>query len=380
MNGPPVVLLHGFPDDVRAWDDGRPASPRRATASSCPTCAATGPTRFLDRGAPRMAQQAAIGPGPARLHGRAGLERREPRRLRLGRPRRLHRRRAVARARAGARHRRRLQHAEHAGAAAPGSAEAGAPLLVPVVLQHRARPRGARAATGARSAGCCGGLWSPSWRFDDATFDRTARGASTTRTSSTVVIHSYRHRHGNAPGDPRFDAIERRLAQRPRIDVPTVSCTAPTTASAARRSRRAHLAPFPAGHRAARGAGAGHFLPREQPGAVVERALSLLARTRWASAMWLVLALVAALCQVLRNTVMKRLGHSLDEYINVWGRFTFLLPFAGAASCSGRACRSSSRASTSRACPSRSARPSRPWRSPRRSSSPRSRWSPRSGR
>ena len=45
--------------------------------------------------------------------------------------------------------------------------------------------------------------------------------------------------------------------------------------------------------------------------------------------MWLVFALVAALCQVLRNTVMKRLGHSLDEYINVWGRFTFLLPFAG---------------------------------------------------
>jgi drug/metabolite transporter (DMT)-like permease len=45
--------------------------------------------------------------------------------------------------------------------------------------------------------------------------------------------------------------------------------------------------------------------------------------------MWFVLALVAALCQVLRNTVMKRLGHSLDEYINVWGRFTFLLPFAG---------------------------------------------------
>jgi drug/metabolite transporter (DMT)-like permease len=31
---------------------------------------------------------------------------------------------------------------------------------------------------------------------------------------------------------------------------------------------------------------------------------------------------------VLRNTVMKRLGHALDEYINVWGRFTFLLPFA----------------------------------------------------
>jgi len=44
--------------------------------------------------------------------------------------------------------------------------------------------------------------------------------------------------------------------------------------------------------------------------------------------MWLLLALAATLCQVLRNTAMKRLGHALDEYINVWGRFTFLLPFA----------------------------------------------------
>lgn len=47
--------------------------------------------------------------------------------------------------------------------------------------------------------------------------------------------------------------------------------------------------------------------------------------------MWLLLALAAALFQVLRNTAMKRLGHALDEYINVWGRFTFLLPFALAA-------------------------------------------------
>jgi hypothetical protein len=43
---------------------------------------------------------------------------------------------------------------------------------------------------------------------------------------------------------------------------------------------------------------------------------------------WIALAVAAALFQVLRNTAMKRLGHALDEYINVWGRFTFLLPFA----------------------------------------------------
>ncbi|HKI97992.1 MAG TPA: DMT family transporter [bacterium] len=44
--------------------------------------------------------------------------------------------------------------------------------------------------------------------------------------------------------------------------------------------------------------------------------------------MWFVLALLSALFQVLRNMVMKHLGHALDETINVWGRFTFLLPFA----------------------------------------------------
>ncbi len=43
--------------------------------------------------------------------------------------------------------------------------------------------------------------------------------------------------------------------------------------------------------------------------------------------MWFVLALLSALFQVLRNVSMKRLGHELDDTINVWGRFTFLLPF-----------------------------------------------------
>jgi drug/metabolite transporter (DMT)-like permease len=43
--------------------------------------------------------------------------------------------------------------------------------------------------------------------------------------------------------------------------------------------------------------------------------------------MWFLLALASALLQTLRNMTMKQLGHRLDEYINVWGRFTFLLPF-----------------------------------------------------
>jgi drug/metabolite transporter (DMT)-like permease len=46
--------------------------------------------------------------------------------------------------------------------------------------------------------------------------------------------------------------------------------------------------------------------------------------------MWVGLALLSALFQVLRNMSMKHLGHTLDDPINVWGRFTFLLPFVAA--------------------------------------------------
>ncbi|MDH5753365.1 MAG: EamA family transporter [Deltaproteobacteria bacterium] len=45
---------------------------------------------------------------------------------------------------------------------------------------------------------------------------------------------------------------------------------------------------------------------------------------------WILLALGSAFFQGLRNVAMKRIGHALDQNINVWGRFTFLLPFTGA--------------------------------------------------
>ena len=47
--------------------------------------------------------------------------------------------------------------------------------------------------------------------------------------------------------------------------------------------------------------------------------------------MWVFFALGSALAQVLRNMAMKRLGHALDETINVYGRFALILPFTGVA-------------------------------------------------
>src|SRR5207244_12643571 len=59
--GVPVVLLHGFPDDARAWDGVAPALAAAGHRVLVPYLRGYGPTRFLDPAAPRMAQQAAIG-------------------------------------------------------------------------------------------------------------------------------------------------------------------------------------------------------------------------------------------------------------------------------------------------------------------------------
>ena len=59
--GFPVVLLHGFPDDVRAWDAVAELLVAAGHRVVVPYLRGYGPTRFLDPAAPRMAQQAAIG-------------------------------------------------------------------------------------------------------------------------------------------------------------------------------------------------------------------------------------------------------------------------------------------------------------------------------
>src|SRR5262249_55326594 len=59
--GFPVILLHGFPDDVRAFD--RVVSPLTAAGHRVlvPYLRGYGPTRLRDTKAPKMGQQSAIG-------------------------------------------------------------------------------------------------------------------------------------------------------------------------------------------------------------------------------------------------------------------------------------------------------------------------------
>ncbi len=64
-------------------------------------------------------------------------------------------------------------------------------------------------------------LWSPQWKFDEATYYQSSV-AFENPDFVDVVVHSYRHRFGGISGDPALDAIEARLADQPVISVPTV--------------------------------------------------------------------------------------------------------------------------------------------------------------
>ncbi len=65
-------------------------------------------------------------------------------------------------------------------------------------------------------------LASPKWDFDDATFDRTAT-AFNNPDHVGIVIHNYRWRLGLAEGEPKYDDLEKRLAEAPVITVPTIT-------------------------------------------------------------------------------------------------------------------------------------------------------------
>jgi pimeloyl-ACP methyl ester carboxylesterase len=112
-------------------------------------------------------------------------------------------------------------------------------------------------------------LASPKWDFDDATFDRSAR-AFDNPDHVAIVIHNYRWRQGLAEGEAEYDDLEKRLAQSPVIGVPTI--TMEGAANGAPHLEPAAYAKMFSGkysHRTIEG-GIGHNLPQEAPQAFAE--------------------------------------------------------------------------------------------------------------
>ncbi|MFJ7335518.1 alpha/beta fold hydrolase [Streptomyces sp. NPDC101110] len=113
---------------------------------------------------------------------------------------------------------------------------------------------------------------SPTWDFDDATFERTA-AAFDNPDYAAVVVHNYRWRLSLADGERRYDALEKRLAARPAIAVPTLTLDAerdPFTAPGHGASYRDRFT-GPYEHRTL--LGIGHNVPQEAPAAFAQAVL-----------------------------------------------------------------------------------------------------------
>jgi len=110
-------------------------------------------------------------------------------------------------------------------------------------------------------------LWSPNWHFDDATFDRSAPSWDNPDFVA-VTIQSYRHRYGNAPGDPALAPLEARLAAQPAIPVPTVVLQGEAN-SVAPEAWTKYRAKFTGPAEERKLPRIGHNVPAEAPGAVV---------------------------------------------------------------------------------------------------------------
>lgn len=119
---------------------------------------------------------------------------------------------------------------------------------------------------------------SPQWKFDDATFARSAV-AFDNPDHVAITIHNYRWRMGLANGEPKYDALEARLVKAPTIAVPTI--TLEGDANGAPHPHAADYAKKFSGkytHRLIRG-GIGHNLPQEAPREFAQAVLDVAAQT-----------------------------------------------------------------------------------------------------
>jgi pimeloyl-ACP methyl ester carboxylesterase len=115
---------------------------------------------------------------------------------------------------------------------------------------------------------------SPAWKFDDATFDRTAASFDNPD-HVEIVVHNYRWRLGLADGEAHYSDVEKRLADAPNISVPAITLEGDAN-GAPHPDPSAYAAKFdgPYTHRTLQG-GIGHNLPQEAPEAFADAILEV---------------------------------------------------------------------------------------------------------
>ncbi|MBV8214105.1 MAG: alpha/beta hydrolase [Verrucomicrobia bacterium] len=218
--GGPVILLHGFPDDAKAWGVVARGLSDDGFYTIAPYLRGFGPTRFRYAETPRSGQQAALAADLRDLI--TALSLRQP--ILVGYDWGA---RAACTTTA-------LWPSKVGGLVSIGGYNiedlASDRKPASAADEHKAwyqwyfhTERGKLGMEQNRRAICrlLWGLWCPNWKFNDAEFNETARSFDNPDFVE-IVIHAYRHRYGAAPGDPALESFERQLVGQPSIQVPTI--------------------------------------------------------------------------------------------------------------------------------------------------------------
>ena len=266
VRGWPVILSHGFPFDIHAFDEVAPSLALRGARVIVPYLRGFGPTRFASSEAFRSGQQTALGSDIVAL-----LDALNIKNAILGGydwgglascvaaclwPERVSG--LVSLASYDILDRKRLR-------------QAYSPSLEHILwYQHLFQiERGRDCLTKYRLELCrlLWQQWCPQWQFEDAMFHQTAVSFFNPDFVD-VVIHSYRYAFGTTTGDPELEELEARLAERPKITVPSVTLDGlQDTLKPGGTAGQANMFTNRHEHRQIE---AGHNLPQEAPAAFID--------------------------------------------------------------------------------------------------------------
>jgi pimeloyl-ACP methyl ester carboxylesterase len=269
----PVVLLHGFPYDVRSFDAVVAIVNAAGFRTIVPYLRGYGGTKFLKLDTLRSGEQAALGQDLKQLLDALGIERAVLGGYDWG---------GRAACIVSALWPERVAGLVSCGgyniqdipnSSKPADPEQEARLWYQYYF-HTERGRNGLAQRRAELCRLLWKMWSPTWAFDDGTFERTAR-AFDNEDFVDVVIHSYRHRTGNAVGDPNYASIEAQLAAQPGIGVPTIVLHGVDDGVTPRHLSEPHRKYFTAGYDRRVLKNVGHNPPQEAPRDFAEAVLQL---------------------------------------------------------------------------------------------------------
>lgn len=267
-NGPVALLLHGWPYDIHTYEEVGPLLAAQGWRVVVPYLRGYGSTRFLSDATPRNAQQTAIAADAIALLDSLGIPQA-----------------VVAGCDWGARTAcvmaalwpERVKALVSVSGYLVTNPRAGGQPLAPADelawwYQFYLTTERGRLGYEKNHKDFARLIWrqaSPEWRFDDATYERSAP-AFDNPDHVAITVHNYRWRMGLAEGEARYDALEARLAAVQSVAMPAITLEGdangaphpPAAAYAKRFSGRYE-------HRELKG-GIGHNLPQEAPAAFAQ--------------------------------------------------------------------------------------------------------------